>query len=232
MGLIMEWLNILIVEDETPLAEMHAEFIKQNGGGRQIWLAGTLGQARMMVERFRPDLILLDNFLPDGQGIELLRELTLSGYTGGIVFITAASDRDTVAEALRCGVFDYLIKPLAYDRLAATLQRFSQRRQALKDDAHLNQRRIDEMFNTYSRGEQQAALPAGIDELTLEKVHALFAQPLASHTAESVAKIMGLSRTTARRYLEFSTAARQLRAEILYGKVGRPQRVYRAKTED
>lgn len=116
--------------------------------------------------------------------------------------------------------------------MAATLQRFSQRRQALKDDARLNQRRIDEMFNAYSRGEQQAALPAGIDELTLEKVHALFAQPLASHTAESVAKIMGLSRTTARRYLEFSTAARQLRAEILYGKVGRPQRVYRAKTED
>ncbi len=84
----MEWLNILIVEDETPLAEMHAEFIKQNGGCRQIWLAGTLAQARTMTERFKPDLILLDNFLPDGQGIELLRELTLQGYGGGIVFIT------------------------------------------------------------------------------------------------------------------------------------------------
>lgn len=61
----MEWLNILIVEDETPLAEMHAEFIRQNGGCRQIWLAGT-AQARAMTERFKPDLILLDNFLPDG----------------------------------------------------------------------------------------------------------------------------------------------------------------------
>jgi two-component system response regulator CitB len=39
---------------------------------------------------------------------------------------------------------------------------------------------------------------------------------------------MGLSRTTARRYLEFCTAAQQLRAEIIYGKVGRPQRIYRA----
>ncbi len=181
-----------------------------------------------MTERFKPDLILLDNFLPDGQGIILLRELTLSGYRGGIVFITAASDMATVAEALRYGVFDYLIKPLAYDRLSQTLQRFSQRREALKDKARLNQRRIDEMFNTYARGEQQAALPAGIDELTLDKVRALFAEPAARHTAESVAQKMGLSRTTARRYLEFCTAAQQLRAEIIYGKVGRPQRIYRA----
>ena len=75
------------------------------------------------------------------------------------MFITAASDMATVAEALRYGVFDYLIKPLAYDRLSQTLQRFSQRREALKDKARLNQRRIDEMFNTYARGEQQRRCP-------------------------------------------------------------------------
>ncbi len=111
---------------------------------------------------------------------------------------------------------------------AVQVLRFSQRREALKDKARLNQRRIDEMFNTYARSEQQAALPAGIDELTLGKVRALFAEPAARHTAESVAQKMGLSRTTARRYLEFCTAAQQLRAEIIYGKVGRPQRIYRA----
>ncbi|KEY56642.1 two-component response regulator DpiA [Serratia sp. DD3] len=224
----MEWLNILIVEDETPLAEMHAEFIKQHGGCRQIWLAGTLAQARMMTERFKPDMILLDNFLPDGQGIELLRELTLQGFEGGIVFITAASDMDTVAEALRHGVFDYLIKPLAYDRLAQTLQRFSQLREALKDKARLNQRRIDEMFNTYARGGEQISLPTGIDRLTLMKIRTLFDDPQARHTAESVAQQIGLSRTTARRYLEFFTASHQLVAEIIYGKVGRPQRIYRS----
>ncbi|MFI8415856.1 two-component response regulator DpiA [Serratia sp. NPDC078593] len=228
----MEWLNILIVEDETPLAEMHAEFIKQNGGCRQIWLAGDLSQARMMTTRFKPDLILLDNFLPDGRGIELLRELTLQGYPGGIVFITAASDMDTVAEALRYGVFDYLIKPLAYDRLTQTLQRFSQRRKALKDNARVNQRRIDEMFNTYARSEQQASLPVGIDELTLRKVRELFSDAGARHTAESVAQQIGLSRTTARRYLEFCTTHQQLIAEIIYGKVGRPQRTYRAPIEE
>ena len=222
----MEWLNILIVEDETPLAEMHAEFIRQNGGCRQIWLAGTTAGARHdRAFQAGPD--------PAGQlsarrrGITLLRELTLSGYRGGIVFITAASDMATVAEALRYGVFDYLIKPLAYDRLSQTLQRFSQRREALKDKARLNQRRIDEMFNTYARGEQQAALPAGIDELTLGKVRALFAEPAARHTAESVAQ-NGAQPHHRAPLSEFCTAAQQLRAEIIYGKVGRPQRIYRA----
>ncbi len=135
---------------------------------------------------------------------------------------------DTVAEALRYGVFDYLIKPLAYDRLAQTLQRFSQRREALKDTARVNQRRIDEMFNTYARGGDQTALPTGIDELTLMKIRALFEDPQVRHTAESVAQQIGLSRTTARRYLEFFSANDQLVAEIIYGKVGRPQRIYRS----
>lgn len=80
----MEWLNILVVEDETPLAEMHAEFIKQSSYCHEVWLAGNLQQARSMVARFKPDLILLDNYLPDGNGLELLREMTLRGFTGGL----------------------------------------------------------------------------------------------------------------------------------------------------
>ena len=68
-------LTLLIVEDETPLAEMHAEYIRHIPGFSQILLAGNLAQARMMIERFKPGLILLDNYLPDGRGINLLHEL-------------------------------------------------------------------------------------------------------------------------------------------------------------
>lgn len=71
-----EPLTLLIVEDETLLAEMHAEYIRHIPGFSQIWLAGNLEQARMMIARFKPGLILLDNYLPDGKGITLLHELT------------------------------------------------------------------------------------------------------------------------------------------------------------
>ena len=78
-----EPLTLLIVEDETLLAEMHAEYIRHIPGFSQIWLAGNLAQARMMIERFKPGLILLDNYLPDGKGITLLHELTQARYPGG-----------------------------------------------------------------------------------------------------------------------------------------------------
>ena len=221
-------LTILIVEDETPLAEMHAEFIRRFHGCGQVWLAGNLAQARMMIESFKPALILLDNYLPDGKGITLLHELTQARFPGGVVFTTAASDMDTVAEAVRGGAFDYLVKPIAYERLNQTLERCQQRMQLLVSHASASQRQIDDMFNAYARGEQKEELPAGIDALTLGKVKMLFNDPDARHTAETVAQELKLSRTTARRYLEFTAGRQQIMAEIVYGKVGRPQRTYRS----
>ena len=202
-------LTLLIVEDETPLAEMHAEYIRHIPGFSQILLAGNLVQARMMIERFKPGLILLDNYLPDGRGINLLHELVQAHYPGDVVFTTAASDMETVSEAVRCGVFDYLIKPIAYERLGQTLTRFRQRKHMLESIDSASQKQIDEMFNAYARGEPKDELPPGVQ-----------------HTAETVAQALTISRTTARRYLEYCASRHLIIAEIVHGKVGRPQRIY------
>ncbi|ROR14743.1 two-component response regulator DpiA [Erwinia sp. JUb26] len=225
-------LSILIVEDETALAEMHAEFLRQRCSYGQVWLAGNLAQARVMIARFRPSLILLDNFLPDGNGITLLHELTAAHSPCGVVFTTAASDMDTVAEAVRCGVFDYLIKPISWSRLEQTLDRYQQRLTMLANPESASQRQIDEMFNAYARDAGDVPLPAGIDALTLAKVSDLFIDCAARHTAETVAQALKLSRTTARRYLEFAAGQQRIRADIVYGKVGRPQRIYRSSSPD
>ena len=219
-------LTLLIVEDETPLAEMHAEYIRHIPGFSQILLAGNLAQARMMIERFKPGLILLDNYLPDGRGINLLHELVQAHYPGDVVFTTAASDMETVSEAVRCGVFDYLIKPIAYERLGQTLTRFRQRKHMLESIDSASQKQIDEMFNAYARGEPKDELPTGIDPLTLNAVRKLFTEPGVQHTAETVAQALTISRTTARRYLEYCASRHLIIAEIVHGKVGRPQRIY------
>lgn len=223
----MKGLNILIVEDETPLAEMHAELIKQSSLCRQIWLAGNIQQAKIMTERLKPDLILLDNYLPDGKGIEFLEELNSNKFTGGIIFITAASDMKTVSDAVRLGVFDYLIKPVAYERLEHSINRYMHLNQVISENNHVTQRQVDDIFNAFSRGESKANFPIGIDDITLDKVKQLFDSYDVTYTAESVAQEMGLSRTTARRYLEYCSTEGFLLAEIVYGKVGRPQRLYR-----
>lgn len=223
----MKYLNILIIEDETPLAEMHAEFIKRHSACRQVWLAGNLEQGRMMINAFKPDLIVLDNYLPDGRGIELLQELSSNKYQGEVIFITAASDIDTVSEAIRCGVFDYLIKPVAYERLEQTLERLSYLHRMRKQNEDVSQWQVDEMFNTFARIQAKPSMPIGIDEITLKVVQEAFIDLETSYTAEDIAIKLGLSRTTARRYLEFCTKEHFLLAEIIYGKVGRPQRIYR-----
>ncbi|MDI7244351.1 two-component response regulator DpiA [Providencia rettgeri] len=222
-------IKILIVEDELLLAEMHSEYIKAYPACEKVWLAGNLAEARKMIEYMKPDLILLDNYLPDGKGIDLVHELIQERNNADIVFTTAASDMDTVSEAIRLGVFDYLVKPIAYERLGQTLDRYIQRKSVVQDNSKTNQSKIDDMFNTYARGESKEELPTGIDIITLEKILALFTEPDVQYTAESIAEAIKLSRTTARRYLEYCLAKDKIEAEIEYGKVGRPQRIYRAK---
>ncbi len=217
------------MEDELLLAEMHSEYIKAYPACDKVWLAGNLAEARKMVEYMKPDLILLDNYLPDGKGIDLVHELIQERNNADIVFTTAASDMDTVSEAIRLGVFDYLVKPIAYERLGQTLDRYIQRKSVLQDSSKTNQSKIDDMFNTYARGESKEELPTGIDIITLEKILALFTEPDVQFTAESIAETIKLSRTTARRYLEYCLAKDKIEAEIEYGKVGRPQRIYRSK---
>ncbi|ETT03710.1 two-component response regulator DpiA [Providencia alcalifaciens] len=222
-------IKILIVEDELLLAEMHAEYIKAYPACDKVWLAGNLAEARKMIEYMKPDLILLDNYLPDGKGIDLVHELLQERNSADIVFTTAASDMETVTEAIRLGVFDYLVKPVAYERLGQTLDRYIQRKSVLHGTNKTNQSQIDDMFNTYARGESKEELPTGIDALTLDKVLALFAASDTEYTAETIAETIKLSRTTARRYLEYCLAQHKIEAEIEYGKVGRPQRIYRGK---
>src|SRR5699024_7871589 len=101
---------------------------------------------------------------------------------------TAASDMETVSEAIRLGVFDYLVKPIAYERLGQTLDRYIQRKSVLQANSKTNQSKIDDMFNTYARGESKEELPTGIDIITLEKILALFADSEAEYTAESIAE--------------------------------------------
>ncbi|MEJ1741337.1 response regulator, partial [Escherichia coli] len=69
-------------------------------------------------------------------------------------------------------------------------------------------------------------LPTGIDALTLNAVRKLFKEPGVQHTAETVAQALTISRTTARRYLEYCASRHLVIAEIVHGKVGRPQRIY------
>ena len=197
-------IKVLIVEDEPILAELNAEFIQRDTKVEVIGIAATLEEAKVMVEKLKPTLILLDNYLPDGKGIELFEYIINNNLDCYVIFITAASDMDTCSKAIRFGAFDYLIKPVSYQRLKHSLERFELflYRQSLQK--HVNQRRIDELFNLQTKDFVDINRHSkGIEEITLQRVKDLFMQTNEPQTVDQIVEKANISKTTARRYLEY-----------------------------
>lgn len=222
--------NVLIVEDEPKIAEFHVDLLNHSQAFSPIGVASSIKEARSMFAILKPDLIILDNYLPDGTGIDFMKYIASNDSPQNVIFITAANDIATVNKAVRLGCFDYLLKPISYSRLEDSLQRFANYMSTLKSTDLLSQRYVDAILNYQSKSNVRIEdLPKGIDAITLDKVKDVFIKPEITHTSESLASAAHLSKTTARRYLEYCAIAGFLDAEIRYGNIGRPERLYRKK---
>ncbi|GGB82326.1 transcriptional regulatory protein [Marinobacterium zhoushanense] len=229
-------LGIVIAEDDPQIAEIQRRFVERTPGFEIRGIAHTTRDARELIEVLRPDLVLLDIQFPDGSGLELLRELRAARQPTDVILITAAKEVDSLTEALRCGVFDYILKPLVYERLEQALQNYRAHLERLHQLQSLSQQSVDGLLprsNTgtlSSPGATAARLPKGIDTLTLDKVRSVMQATADSFSAEQVGEKIGSSRTTARRYLEYLVSEQELEADINYGSIGRPERRYRRQT--
>ncbi|VTP66133.1 Destabilizer of plasmid inheritance [Serratia rubidaea] len=190
--------------------------------------AATLSEARAKVNAQRPRLILLDNYLPDGQGIDLMEEPAVKNPGCSVIFITAASDMHTCSQAIRNGAFDYIIKPLSYKRLRNSLERFMQFVQTQRTFKVIDQSNVDALYNLQSKQFSTEPSAKGIEPNTLELVQALFLRrPDYAHAVEDIVEQAGISKTTARRYLEYCVSTQFVRVEMVYGNIGHPRRLYR-----
>jgi DNA-binding NtrC family response regulator len=114
--------QILIVDDEIGIRELLSEILADEG--HQVMLAESAGDARRLRERARPDLVLLDIWMPDADGITLLKEWAASGQlTMPVVMMSGHGTIETAVEATRIGALDFLEKPIALQRLLATVKR-------------------------------------------------------------------------------------------------------------
>jgi two-component system nitrogen regulation response regulator NtrX len=114
--------QILVVDDEVGIRELLSEILADEG--HQVMLAESAGDARRLRERGRPDLVLLDIWMPDTDGITLLKEWAASGQlTMPVVMMSGHATIETAVEATRIGALDFLEKPVALQRLLATVKR-------------------------------------------------------------------------------------------------------------
>ncbi|MGY3911926.1 response regulator [Aeromonas piscicola] len=219
-------IKILIVEDDPAIAEIHRRFVQRLAGFEVLGVALTLFDAREQIGILKPDLVLLDVWLPDGEGFSLLRELRQAGAGLDVILLTAAREASALQEAMRLGVVDFILKPVVFERLRDTLGNYAESRAALAALADIDQQAVDALLGTPLQQVAAAGLPKGIDALTLQRVLAALTSVGAS--AEEIGNRVGVSRTTARRYLEFLVGQQLASPELEYGTVGRPERRYQS----
>jgi two-component system CitB family response regulator/two-component system response regulator DcuR len=225
-------IRTLIVEDDQRISELHRRFTEKMEGFEVVGIANRLADAEEMVEVLEPDLVLLDLFFPEGSGMDLLRSMRVGAAPSDIILITAAREMTSLQEALRGGVFDYIIKPVYFSRFEEALNQYRDYFERIQTGGSVEQQEVDQLLRAHSAPETLGrGLPKGIDPLTLAKVREVF-EPFAVSdlSAEEVGAQIGVSRSTARRYLEFLVSEGFLAANLIYGVVGRPERRYLRKS--
>jgi len=174
--------KVLVVDDDFMVAKLHSRYVSALDGFTVVGVAHTGAEALRAARRLRPDLVLLDVFLPDMDGIRVLRELRAADERDGVtrsadaLFITAARDAGVVRAALRAGALHYLIKPFHRSALQEQLQHVASLRNRLDalDEARQDARQedVDRIFGTRPPGSRE--LPKG----------------LAAHTADLVERVL------------------------------------------
>ncbi|MFF3330644.1 response regulator [Streptomyces sp. NPDC002888] len=226
MTAVADMIDVLVVDDDFMVARVHRTFVARVPAFRVVGTAGTGQQAVAAVDELRPDLVLLDLYLPDVFGLDVIPRLRTAGHDCDVMVISAAREADTVRGAVRHGVVDYLLKPFDYEDLQPRLERYAAQRGRLLTAVVRDQADIDRVLSQGFVPTTGTALPKGLSVETAGLVeHALRGTPGTLSAAECAAAI-GISRVSARRYLEHFHTTGNAAVSLRYGAAGRPERRY------
>ena len=224
-------IRVLVVEDDARTADAHAEYVRRVAGFEPAGVAHTASAARRELRDAaargeRIHLLLLDLNLPDGHGLDLCRELRASGLAVDVIAVTAVRELAAVRQAVAVGVVQYLIKPFVFEVFARKLTAYREYFDRMRAPVStLSQREVDTAFAAL-RTSNAPGLPKGLSEETLDAVSELLTSLAEPLSASEVAEALGLSRVTARRYLEHLADRGVVTRAARHGSRGRPELEY------
>ena len=222
----MRLIRTLIVDDDFMVAKVHRAYTERVAGFEVVGMAHSGAEALEAVERMRPDLVVLDIYLPDVSGLSVLQQLRQRQSEVDVIMVTAARDVESLRTAMAGGALRYIVKPFNFARYSETLQtyqRFLGRRAALDE---VEQEDIDRLHATFGVVPDQN-LPKNLNRPTLELVVRYLREHSDLVSAQEVGQGTGVSRGTARRYLEYLENQGRAVLELRYGSAGRPEHRYR-----
>ncbi|MBN0046498.1 response regulator [Streptomyces actuosus] len=218
-------IEVLVVDDDIRVAQVNAAYVERVPGFRVAGRAHCAAEALRLTELVRPDLVLMDHYLPDGTGLEVVREMRRRDHGTDVIMVTAARDVAVVQAAMRQGALQYLVKPFTWPRLRAKLESYAQLRRALDAGGEAEQADVDRFFGALS-APSEPTLPKGHSPATADLVRRCLRGADGSLSAHEVAERTGVSRQTAQRYLKLLERTGQVELTLRYGDAGRPEHRY------
>ncbi|MFD3502446.1 response regulator [Streptomyces sp. NPDC058678] len=224
-------IDVLVVDDDFMVARVHRAFVERVEPFRVVGVAHTGEQAAHAVDTLHPDLVLLDLYLPDLFGLDVIPRLRTAGHDCDVMVISAAREAHAVRGAARHGVVDYLLKPFDFEELRVRLERYAVQRGRLLATVVRSQADVDRLLAGATAVPASAAgtLPKGMSVETAELIERTLRAAEGSLSAAECAALSGVSRVSARRYLEHFHTVGRADVSLRYGSTGRPERRYRAR---
>lgn len=221
-------IEVMIVEDDPMVRDINSKFLKRVDGFNLYKAVGNLTEAKKFIMARKPDLILLDVFLPKENGIDFLKWLRSEEIGVDVILITADKTIERVQEAFRYGAVDYLIKPFDFERFKESLVQFKERYYKFKKGDEIEQKALDKLISSASGIQEEAGLAKGLNKYTYKSISEEIEKIGNEYfTAEELSEKIKVARVTVRRYLEYMEKEGQLEKLVEYGKVGRPQHKFR-----
>ena len=219
--------RVLVVEDEELAAEAHASYVGRVPGFELAGVARSATQAlRLLAQDPDIDLVLLDMHLPDGHGLGLLQRLRAGGHRADVIAVTSARDSDVVRRAVSQGVVLYLLKPFSFAAFRGKLEQYAAYRGRLETSDDVVQDDVDQLFGALRARPTGETLPKGMSLDSLRQVTEVLRAHPEGLSAKETGEAVGVSRVTARRYLEHLADEGRLDRAPRYGGTGRPEVAY------
>lgn len=218
-------ITVLIVDDDFRVARIHTAFVTGMEGFRVVGSASNGADTLEAARRLKPNLILLDLYLPDVFGLDLIGLMRVARIESDIVVISAANESQTVERALKLGAVDYLLKPFSQADLTARLTDYRTHHRVRWPTNVGDQSQVDQMFGR-SETTRPGPLPKGMSAETAELILVALGEAEHDLSSQECAEVTGISRVSARRYLEHFVQGGEVDVTLRYGARGRPERRY------
>lgn len=223
-------INVMLIEDDPMVREINFKFVNKIDNFKVDFCTGSIEEAKERIKEKTPDLILLDIFLPKGNGLDLLKWIRNEEFNCDAILITADKSSGAVQEAFRYGAVDYLVKPFTFERFKEALTQYQIRYKNMKVLEQIPQDTIDRFILNSNSGKvvkDKTNLIKGLSIHTYEQIIKAVGYKDGVFTADELADEIGMARVTVRRYLDYMVKEEKITMEIEYGKIGRPTHFYK-----